>query len=212
MTLIYDIETGPLPDDEILRVMGEFDPDSVKIGNRGPDKAEEYIEEKRASYLDDLRDKAALSPLTGEVLCIGLWSKGPGAYVWPSDSDEFCLLLDFWHAVSKDTVTLGFNNRRFDLPFLIKRSWLFRIELDDLTTVIGSQIDLLQRWQCGDNQASVNLDTMARFLLGHGKLDDFDAKYFYKYWAEEREKAIEYVRRDVEITAKCAEVLGEINP
>ena len=35
---VFDIETGPLPDDEIRKIAPPFDPESVRTGNMGIEK------------------------------------------------------------------------------------------------------------------------------------------------------------------------------
>jgi hypothetical protein len=69
-------------------------------------------------------------------------------------------------------------------------------------------VDLREEWQLGDRQARGSLDTIARYLgvgekNGHGE-------EFARLWREDRDRAIEYLRRDVELTARIAEVLGMV--
>lgn len=101
LPVIFDIETGGLPDDQLRAIVppfdsssikhpGEFDPTAVKYGNtkdeakRAAKLADEQQRHARAveSYSDDLvaaerayyadqTSRAALSALTGEVLAIG---------------------------------------------------------------------------------------------------------------------------------------------
>lgn len=100
--LIFDIETGPLPDEQLKAFLppfvppkhpGEFDPASVKIGNlKDEAKIAAKVEEARAAHAQALADytitvlqaetdhwldfvsKAALSPVTGRILAIGYHS------------------------------------------------------------------------------------------------------------------------------------------
>jgi len=58
----FDIETGPLPEDQIA--IPEFKPAATC---KKPEAIEKSIAEKRAKFMDQL----ALSPLTGKVLTIG---------------------------------------------------------------------------------------------------------------------------------------------
>lgn len=99
MSLIFDIETGPLPDEQLKAFLpafeppkhpGEFDPAAVKVGNLKDDaKIAAKMEEARAAHAQaladysitcleaeakhwqDFADKAALSPVTGRILAIG---------------------------------------------------------------------------------------------------------------------------------------------
>lgn len=83
MLVAFDIETGPLPDDQLAKFMpqrGEFDSDEVKIGNlKNPEKIQEKIEEAMQQWIkkgqdaeNEFMEKAPLSPLTGKVIAIGV--------------------------------------------------------------------------------------------------------------------------------------------
>ena len=52
---VFDIETGGLPDSEIERIAPAFDPDSVKVGNLGLEKALEKISNAKRNHLCGLR-------------------------------------------------------------------------------------------------------------------------------------------------------------
>jgi len=98
--LIFDLESEPLPDEELRRIFGEpdvgvphpgeFDPASVKIGNlKDAAKIKEKIDfaqadheaavaiypqrlaDARANAFAEFKAKAALSATTGRILCIG---------------------------------------------------------------------------------------------------------------------------------------------
>ena len=72
-TLIFDIETGPLPENELLAMMPAFDPADVKSGNlKDPAKIAEKIAEAEANHRRDFIGRAALDPLTGRVVAIGV--------------------------------------------------------------------------------------------------------------------------------------------
>jgi hypothetical protein len=121
--LIFDIETGPLPDDQLKLVYeppelpaapGAFDESSVKLGNT---KKEELVRakiedarqkhEKAAAEHDQkcraisdehwtkFKSGAALSALTGRVLSIGYYSPDKGKLKVDGD-DEAQLLANFW--------------------------------------------------------------------------------------------------------------------
>ena len=69
-----------------------------------------------------------------------------------------------------------------------------------------SVIDLRDLWQLGDRQARGSLDVIARHL-GVGAKNG-DGKEFAQLWQSDREKAIAYLKNDVEMTARIAESLG----
>ena len=54
---VFDIETGPLPDDEIRKIAPPFDPESVRTGNMGIEKIAEKIDGVRRNYFNGIKEK-----------------------------------------------------------------------------------------------------------------------------------------------------------
>ena len=72
-TIVFDVETGPLAESELSALLPPFDPAEVKTGNlKDPAKIAEKIAEAEANHRRDFFDKAALDPLTGRVIAIGM--------------------------------------------------------------------------------------------------------------------------------------------
>lgn len=197
--LYFDIETGPLPEAELIGMMPEFDaPSNLK----DPDKIAAAIAKKRADYIAD----AALDPLTGCVLAIGV----NGDVV---EGDEAEMLKAFWWLLSEDgrfPQIIGFNITGFDLPFLFKRSWRHGIKppswLRKGRYWDSDVVDLREVWCMGDRTAKGSLEAVAMHLglgckLGSGK--DFAA-----LWKDDKQAAIKYLKRDVELTKLIAERMG----
>ena len=223
----------------------EFDPGTVKLGNL---KNEEKIAEKiaserekfdkakaaaiaaKASAADDqwreFVDRAALSPVTGRVLAVGWIGTNDVVQIWavnPADADaEKKLLTTFWvsfrDCCKTDTTIIGFNSHGFDLPFLIRRSWLLGVDVPD--DVMGNGrphrlfIDLMQVWGCGNRQERISLNDLSAFF-GHGqKTEGVDGGDFARLYLsekpEDREKAIEYLRQDVRLTLAAAKRMGVV--
>ena len=131
--------------------------------------------------------------------------------------DEAALLRKFWTVcrgeMGRINQMVGFNSHLFDLPFLIRRSWKHRVPVP-----VGlrrgrywadQMIDLRDAWQMGDRQARGSLDAIAKHL-GIGSKNGNGAD-FAKLWQSDRAKAVEYLRNDIKLTAKLAEVLGVLN-
>jgi 3'-5' exonuclease len=212
-TIIFDVETAPLPEIELAALVPPFDPAEVRTGNlKDPDKIAAKLAEAEANHRRDFFDRAALDPLTGRVLVIGLLDQG-GIRILDAE-DEAELLRQFWNVcrgeMGRVNQMVGFNTHLFDLPFLIRRSWKHRIAApfgirrgrfwsDDM-------VDVRDAWQLGDRQARGSLDTIAKHL-GVGAKNG-EGKEFANLWQSDREKAVEYLRNDLELTAKIAEVLG----
>jgi hypothetical protein len=225
-TIIFDIETGPLPENELLAMLPAFDPAEVKTGNlKDPAKIAEKIAEAEANHRRDFIERAALDPLTGRVVAIGVMLAAPHPDPLPSakrekkffiigHDDEAQTLREFWALVRGEMDRLnplvGFNIFNFDLPFLFRRSWKHRVPVpfglrrgrywDDQLT------DLRDCWQLGDRQAKGSLDSIAKHL-GVGAKNG-DGKAFPELWQSDRQSAEAYLRNDVELTAKVAAALG----
>ena len=72
-TILFDIETAPLPESELAALVPPFDPAEVRTGNlKDPDKIAAKLAEAEANHRRDFIERAALDPLTGRVLAIGL--------------------------------------------------------------------------------------------------------------------------------------------
>ena len=230
--VIYDIETGPLPDDELAAVLEPFpeyvplSPDQVKTGNlkdesKIRDKITQAIAEhreeyhaKKAKHEIEFRDKAALSPLTGRVLAIG-YATPAGSLVIHGANEEV-LLTQFWslfRAMSNQSVggLIGWNTAGFDLPFLIRRSWFYDLPIP--SDVIGGRywsklfVDLMDVWRLGSKDY-VSLDRVSRFF-GLGAKNGSGA-LFHQQWENDRNAACEYLANDLSLTLKVAKRLGVV--
>ena len=213
-TFIFDIETGPLPTEQVESVMPAFDPAEVKTGNlKDPAKVAEKIEQARSAHRQSFIDRAALDPMTGQVLAMG--------YITPAGAqeieigDENMLLTHFWGAARQHSGQInrlvGFNICLFDLPFLIRRSWHHGIPIP-----VGVRngrywdkniVDLRDTWQLGNRQAHGSLDAICKFLGLGEKLGD--GKDFARLLVEDREQAVAYLKHDLELTRLLAQRLGE---
>lgn len=219
--------------------LGEFDPASVKLGNtKDQAKIDAKIAEARAAHeaaaanapailaaaeqdhWQAFVNRAALSPVTGQVLAIGYWSTKGGCKVQGQGETltEALLLENFWNKYracrSEKRLMVGFNIFRFDLPFMARRSWFLGVDVPDtLTDQTGRYfdrtfVDLMARWQCGVYQESIKLDDMARFFGVGGKPDGICGGDFGRLWTEDRETAIAYLKNDLVMTSGCAARMG----
>lgn len=207
MKIIFDIETGALPLAEIEHLM-----DGIKApGNlKDPAKIESAIAEKRAEFLE----KAALSPFSGRILAIG-WREMESHFyknISDDDVDESYIIKEFWQMIKSDMpILIGHNIRNFDIPFIVRRGWKYGISpapgyLDKFTKNI---IDTMEVFAAGEwgNKSSLN-DISKFFGLGEktGAGDDFA-----KWWrGGERERAIEYLNKDLILTQQVAQRMGVI--
>ncbi len=216
-TIIFDIETGPLPEAELTALLPPFDPEEVKMGNtKDPVKVAAKLAEAEANHLRNFIDRAALDPLTGRVIAVGLLSFDTQDVTILGHDDEARTLAEFWTACTGNRGTLnrmvGFNSNQFDLPFLIRRSWKHNV-----TIPMGirrgrywsdQMLDLRDLWQLGDRYAIGSLDAIARHL-GVGAKNG-DGKEFAALWAKDRRQAEAYLRNDLELTAKVGCAIGAL--
>lgn len=257
--VISDIETGPLPDDELSRffdfdpskvkdceLIGQtFDPSSVKHGNTKDEaKRAEKEESERAKFeqakaaaikamksgesdqFAELKGRAALSPITGRVLCIGFYSLTKDK-IKIIEGDEPDLLAVFWEQYSKiresNRSIIGHNFFGFDLPFMVRRSLILRVDVPRTVYQLAGRYvnwdkmfqDTMQAWQMGQFGSSVacSLHEVSRAFGLKGKKDKHEVtgENFYKfYWGtqEERALALKYLEGDLKDTAFVAERLG----
>jgi uncharacterized protein YprB with RNaseH-like and TPR domain len=217
-SIIFDIETAPLPEAELAALLPPFDPAEVKLGNlKDPDKIAAKLAEAEANHRADFFEKAALDPITGRVLAVGMLDLSDGdGLVLGLHIDEVSILHEFWDRcrgeMGRINEMIGFNTHHFDLPFLIRRSWKHRVPVP-LGLRRGrywaeEMVDLRELWQLGDRQARGSLDAVAKHL-GVGAKNG-DGKEFARLWQTDRAKAMEYLRNDLNLTAQIAEALGVI--
>lgn len=261
MTIVFDIETGPLPDDILSerftfdesKIPGfallsqEFDPATVKTGNTKDETkikekiekakedfqlkkrtAEIALEEGRINAWNAFVEKAALSPLTGQVLAVGVWDNSA------EKGKEFlisCIQEGFNErdliegtlgllesAVLSGQRIIGHNVIVFDLPFLIRRGLFYGIappvslmnQLDSYRP--QNVVDTMRYWQFGNRgEQTVSLDKLAQFF-GTTRKNGCGALFYKKFFgsATERTESIEYLYNDIIMTVEIAQKLGVI--
>ena len=199
--IVIDIETIAIPNAPM--------PDFSAPGNlKDPVKIAAAIEEKKANWLAD----GALHAERGQVVAIGWRNLKERAMTLTGPEPE--LLSAIWEVLRGETLVVGFNLHRFDLPFLIRRAWVNGVHVPMGSIFRNGRIDenrfvdLLKLWQCGDRQEYISLDMMARTLLGRGKTGS--GADFGNLWAADRQAALEYCKADVDLTWDCALRMGVI--
>ncbi len=191
-----DIETGPLPDSFLDMVMPEFE----APGNyKNPEAIAKNIEEQKTKW----KDRAALSPLTGKVLCIGVLMAGEFQY-FDGEGDEAKMLNDWRDFVdfNYQINMVGFNIFNFDLPFLVKRAWCKNVKPCLWTGFQAYRqhrfVDLMTLWQMGERNEHTSLNTIAKFL-GIGEKSG-SGKDFAGLWNTDKAAALAYLKHDLELT------------
>ncbi len=246
-----DIETGPLPDDELLRLYevpqkpGLFKAAAVDTGratkvetiNIKVAKAraahdvmvadwDGYCDRDKAEWLDATRERAALSSLTGRVLAVGYWRNDEHgsnpSRINSVDIDEVDILNSWWNLCRENCGDrfVFHNGFGFDLPFLVRRSWILDVTVPDwVMSVRGSRVsfnqdrflDTMITWTMGKYQTFISLNDLAKALGIEGKLKGCDGADFARMWygtAEEQVLALEYLDQDVRVTMRAAQRMG----
>jgi hypothetical protein len=208
---VFDIETGPLPRADIAELMPTFEAPSTW---KDPEKIRLYLAEKEATWYQS----AALSAVTGRVLAIGILDAYRGDLSYFATGHEASDLQAFWAFVAPGGYLaadlIGFNSNRFDLPFLIRRSWRLGIAVPPQFLagryLPNECVDVMDTWRCGVRDDSISLDTLARFL-GVGRKSG-DGADFAALWSMDRQAALAYLGNDLCLTLRCALALGLVAP
>lgn len=200
---ILDCETAALPEDQLALVKPDFQPAK---NLRDPEKIKADVAEKEQAW----RDRAALSPLTGQILAIGLMDSIDGKQAILEGTELQTLPLFWWHW-GKGGKFVGFNVREFDFRFAVTRSRLLDIpvppDLFDGRYWSKSIVDLMDVFCCySRDTAGYSLNAICK-AMGLGEKNG-SGKDFARLYSEDREKALEYLKMDLLLTAKLAARLG----
>lgn len=217
--LTFDIETGPLPEEHLRAIyrgktLDEFAATCDKRW-KADTVATKYEEYRQAAW-QEFVGKAALSAFTGRVLLIG--TLADNAFAGIMDDDEGTSLTMFWSVIENTLAAkqriIGHNSNSFDLPFLVRRSWLLGVDVprevrqgrywNPLFT------DTMDEWQFHAKQYTSLNDLAAAFGVGQ-KTEGVHGRDFHKLWfgtPEERQRAIVYCEQDVRLTAAIAAKMG----
>ena len=202
--IIFDIETTALPLHELNELMPEFNaPGNLK----DPAKIIAAIEEKKADWIE----RAALAPETGKVLAVGIMDNSETLVVLSGLETQ--ILHDFWEWLDSRRAQhwAGWFIFGFDLPFLIRRSWMNSIPVPSWIKegryFDKTFVDLMEVYTCGQRD-SVSLDTAAR-ALKVGKKNGKGADFGRLWNGSEAEhvQALEYLRNDMDLTRKIAAII-----
>jgi hypothetical protein len=216
---------------------GLFDQSTVKYGNaKKEDKRAEILdaawsahEEKVANYpaiVEQAREqhwakyieKAALDPIKGRVLAVG-FKDGENVECLCCDGtprDEEILIRHTWSLFSIDPAEklIGHNIFGFDLPFLVKRSWLLGIDVPEWIRNgrywSTRFVDTMAEWNFGamGGASFVKLEVLAAAFGIPGKPDGITGADFDRLFhgtAEERTQALEYLENDLSVTWEIAD-------
>jgi uncharacterized protein YprB with RNaseH-like and TPR domain len=237
-TSFDDIETGP-ESEEIIRQFTDPYPvfDEAKVVKaikrkyvtaNDPAKGPKFIAdkiaeakadhaEKEIEYWEKTIEKAALSPVIGRILAIGMRQNGKSTIlVAENDEEEKAMLQTYLNHVTEIQAQGGsineFNGDGFDTPFIIARCMKYRLDWKLLRNGrYPSAVfhDLLNDWRGGDKTKYISLDKLAEYLKTKHRKNG-DGAHFHETFKEDREKAIMYLDNDLIMTEEVAAGLGVV--
>ena len=205
MLFALDIETIPNPD--------KFDllpePEASKV-LRDPAKIEADIEAKRIAQ----REKAALDPLFGRVAAVAFVGEVDEVAVIreSTDDDERILIAGIFGCLGTNGARIiTFNGIGFDLPFIYKRALILGVHpatfgappLTHWTQRYRNDYhyDLMQIWSGWKSGEYAKLDTVAKLVLGRGKVECDVTKIAEMITTDEgRSEVAEYCKQDTRLT------------
>jgi DNA polymerase elongation subunit (family B) len=117
-----------------------------------------------------------------------------------SDEGEYRFLVSLMEQLSEYDILVGYNNYAFDFEYLMKR-----FEYHGLDTRLFRQVEQLDIYNLFERQGTFaqydsknkRLDTIAKAVLGNGKLDHKEK--IYDLWRENRSQLQEYNLEDVRL-------------
>lgn len=191
MKLFFDIETIPAPAD--LR--------SVAI------EAERKKARNREIAGDDetLFRSSTFSGDFGRIFCIGFALNDEPAKIISGDEPE---ILKTWWEVARDAnVFIGHNIIEFDLPFIYKRSIIYKVKPTQLLPVkkfsTENIFDTTKEWSRWDNFSQTSLHNLAIALGLPSSKSEMDGSMVYDYYLKKRyEDIYAYCLLDVDLTRK----------
>lgn len=218
-THVIDIETIPLPADQ--REYGRPTDETMKYGNTKDPAKREVMLEKAVAGWDEGAD-CALKAEYGQIALIGyqrIDSKRSGEIeVFMGSESE--ILQQFWDKIRGITVQhriAGHNLQSFDIPYIIRRSMILgvgcRADMDTLKRHASSYnsellFDTMRQWQCGDRQTYIKLETLCHAFGVTVTPQDVCGKEFYKWWAKDPQKCVEYLINDIRMTSALCQAMG----
>lgn len=216
--VVFDIETEPLDAETVVARSRPAKPTKEDLKKKTPEEIE-------AEHREACLEKAALAAETGKVLVIGVRGlRGvdgkPQLVNAILEGDETEVLRKFWaqYVRCRDTgrQLVGFNIFNFDLPFIVSRSWYTGVQvprplLDKNRFWNSTLVDLLEVWKMGRYRDYISLDIVSRCMGLAGKGGEVAGANFHIAWREQREKAVEYLHNDLNLTWEVGVRLGVIH-
>lgn len=224
---VFDIETRPM-NAKAIELAKPFDPESVKTGNLGADKAKEKVELSRKAHDDKIKDQAALHPWSAEICAISFhdsWNPEvePSVMHFKSEADT---IRATWHRIREQRADRGFfywagksGRRGFDINFLEYRSWCLGLDIPDFSSTLEHSKSIRNLTNIYLQEAYNEFCSLEMAALRLGCYSDdetlamkddfaFEAKDFHLFLDSNdlgrQQQALAYVKNDVRLTMAIA--------
>lgn len=221
---VFDIETIPQSDRRLSAIEPQHEPPA---NLKDPEKIRAAVAEKAAKW----KQRAALDATTGRVAMIGTACRSVDGKIdlgivhlaaidglnWDDDAElddaEAAIITSFWdqadHIIASGSLIAGFNCHRFDLPFLIQRSWILKVPVSANIDILcryfrAPWLDLMQIWAGVGN--FVSLDAVSKSLGLPGK--NGDPTELPTLLRHDIQAAIAYLQNDLVLTYAVANRMG----
>jgi len=220
MTYLFDIETESRPRADIQVFAPEITPTKTAI-KAGEEAVAKYISDKQDAFFE----KAALSPIHGQIFSIGYREIHPDGTSHDSirtrmDVSEEELIESVFNRVAmciqKNGKLIGWCSNKFDIPFVLRRALILDVRIPSSMLLNGRgryygppcHIDMNEIWAAGEYQASGSLDHVG-LAMGYD-LKPMGGEYFAPSWRNEetRDMADAYWRLEMDILEALARRSG----
>ena len=211
--LYFDIETEGRQDALELMDESEF---AAPATYKDPEKIAAKVAENKAKALRD----AALSAMTGRILVIAYATDDGEVQIIEGDEKKVVetFLIVAKQAINGGNRIFGYNVLGFDLPFIGQRAAILGVQVPlALYTFWKGRfqwaehfVDLMELVKFGHRDfKGYSLKNVAR-VMGLEFQKTGDGSAFSGLYRDDRDKALEYVKRDVECTRALAKRLYAI--
>jgi len=239
-TIVFDIETCPLPLSELTAAIPPFDSEAVKYGNaKDPEKRAAILANAESKHRTDFIENAALDPRTGRIKVAGFRDTqtgentlvihepesltgmeqiGEATVQWVRTYPAFLshLHMRIMAAMAiRDNRLMGYYIHDFDLPFLFQSSWMNGVPANVRHYRRGRYwndniVDLRETWCFGDRYAATGGLDGLGKLVGAKTRKTGDGNNFHILLDQDPKAALEYVIADLMQTEEIGRALGEI--
>jgi len=197
----FDLETKP--DTQAVREIYPYDPSKVAYGNAKSEEARAKKEkEHKENWFPKLEEKAALDPLTAEIVALGFYDGKEFDIIHGCELDIINFFwekfLDFNHQW-----LAGWNCEGFDLPMIIKRSYILGVSVPANVFSSGRYfnpifMDLMKKWCCYQYNEYAKLETVAKALnVNQPRKHAVHGKDFWKILETDQDRALSYLEDDL---------------